>query len=181
LAAADRQFGSSDRRVARLTDKSGMLDIDGRERVEQALDDFERRFPQLFAAVYTDRLDDPGQLRTYGFWLLNRGVFEHIPPGLGNESGILLLLDPVSKSAGFTFGYLLDPYLDENDTFECLARAHSHFLEGNHPEGILKALHQLEWFLRRRALQARRNLYPFERRVQPAITARPTPPAASAR
>lgn len=170
MAAADRQFGANDRRVARLTDRSGMLDIDGREQVERALDAFERRFPQLFAAVYTDRLDDPGQMRTYGFWLLNHGVFEHIRPGLGNESGILLLLDPVSKSAGFTFGYLLDPYLDENDTFECLARAHSHWLEGRNAEGITKAIRQLEWFLRRRSTQARRNLYPFERRVSPAIT-----------
>ena len=79
-----------------------------------------------------------------------------------------MLIDAESKTAGITFGYLLDPFLEEGDTFDCLTRAHSHWLEGRYADGIIKAIIQLELVLRKRCHQARRDRERFERKVLPA-------------
>jgi hypothetical protein len=131
------------------------------------MDRFGRRFPQLFVAVYTGSLGEIGQLRQFGFWLLNRAAFEDVPLEKPNAAGILLVIDPESKAASMSFGYLLDAYLDERDTFECLSRGHSHWLEGRYADGLVKALSQLESLLKTRALQARWDRDRFERRVAP--------------
>ena len=126
---------------------------------------FMEKFPQLFVAVYTGSLGETGNLRQFGFWLLNRGVFEDVPVDRPNEAGILLVIDPDSKSAGISFGYLLDAFLDEQDTFECLSRAHSYWLQGHYADGVLRCLSQLKKLLERRSTQARRDEERFERKV----------------
>ncbi len=167
LADADGWFGGRERRVHSLADTAGVLRRGERERVEAAIDQFKRRFPQLFVAIYTAALGEVAALRPFGFWLLNRATFDEVAPATSNAAGILLTLDPESKAAGLTFGYLLDPYLEEADTFECLSRAHSHWLEGRYADGMIKALNQLSGVLRKRCRQARRNPQRFERKVQP--------------
>jgi hypothetical protein len=107
-------------------------------------------------------------IRQFGFWLLNRAAFEDLPPDKPNEAGILLTIDPESKAAGIVFGYLLDPFLDENDTFECLTRAHAYWLEQRYAEGLTRALLHLESLLCRRSRQARRDPEQFLNKVTPA-------------
>jgi len=167
LADAEGWFGGMELNLRCLADTAGLLRYGERERVEAALDQFKRRFPQLFVAIYTTTLGEVDALRPFGFWLLNRASFEALPPGTSKAAGILLTIDPESKAAGITFGYLLDPFLEEADTFDCLARAHSHWLEGRYADGMLKALAQLSWVLRKRCRQARRNPARFERKVRP--------------
>jgi hypothetical protein len=84
-----------------------------------------RRLPQVFVAVYTGAMGEVTNMRQFGFWLLNRTTFEDLPAERTNDAGILLLIDPESKTAGMLFGYLLDPCLDESDTFGCLSRGHA--------------------------------------------------------
>jgi len=168
LAELDQRFGSDDVRLGSLADTAGLLRRRERERVEQAMERFNHRFPQLFIAVYTGSLGEIGQLRQFGFWLLNRAAFEDVPLEKPNAAGILMLIDAESKTAGITFGYLLDPFLEEGDTFDCLTRAHSHWLEGRYADGIIKAIIQLELVLRKRCHQARRDRERFERKVLPA-------------
>lgn len=126
-----------------------------------------RRFPQLFVAVYTGALGEVANIRQFGFWLLNRSAFEDLPPDKPNEAGILLTIDPESKAAGFVFGYLLDAFLEEADTFECLSRAHAYWLEGRYAEGVIRALLHLETLLCKRCRLARRNPDHFARKVLP--------------
>jgi hypothetical protein len=64
-----------------------------------------------------------------------------------------------------TFGYLLDPFIEEQDTFDCLSRAHSYWLEGRYAEGLLKCLVQLRKLLSKRSRRARRDPEWFERKV----------------
>lgn len=128
---------------------------------------FHRRFPQLFVAVYTGSLGELANLRQFGFWLLNRAAFEDVPVEKPNEAGILIVIDPESKAAGMTYGYLLDAFLEESDTFECLSRAHAYWLEGRYAEGLLRVLAHLEVVLRKRGRQARRDPERFERKVMP--------------
>lgn len=164
---ADERFGHEDVRLRCLTDSAGILRRGDRERVEEAMERISRRVPQVFVAVYTGALGEVANIRQFGFWLLNRSAFEDVPIEKPNEAGILLTIDPESKAAGMVFGYLLDPFLEESDTFECLTRAHSSWLEERYADGILKALAQLEGILCKRSRQARRDPEYFQRKVLP--------------
>lgn len=167
LADADQRWGAEDVRLRCLTDAAGIMRRGERERVESAMERISRRFPQVFVAVYTGALGEVSNIRQFGFWLLNRSAFEDLPAGKPNEAGILLTIDPESKAAGFVFGYLLDAFLEEADTFECLSRAHAYWLEERYADGIVKALFHLEGILAKRSRQARRDPEHFQRRVVP--------------
>jgi len=167
LHEADERFGGGEVSLRRLTDGAGLLRKRERAKVEAALARFDAKFPQLFVAVYTGVLGEVSNLRQFGFWLLNRAAFEDVPVHKPNEAGILLTIDPESKGAGMVFGYLLDPFLEEGDTFDCLSRAHAHWLEGRYGDGIVKLLSHLESVLKRRSRQARRDPEKFERRILP--------------
>ena len=157
IADADASFGLQAARLRRLTDKAGVLRCGDRERVEAALERISRRLPQLFAAVYTGALGEAAHIRQFGFWLLNRATFVDVAAGQPNDAGILLTLDPAAKTAGMVFGYLLDPYLEESDTFECLSRGHAYWLEERYADGFVNALSHLEGVLCKRSRQARRH------------------------
>lgn len=167
IADVDERFGAEAVRLRCLSDTAGVLKSADRERVEEAMERISRRFPQVFAAVYTGALGEVSNIRQFGFWLLNRAAFEDLPVEKPNEGGILLTIDPASKAAGFVFGYLLDPFLDEMDTFECLSRAHAYWLEERYAEGIIKALAHLEGILGKRSRQATRDPEHFLRKMLP--------------
>ncbi|MBX3739352.1 MAG: TPM domain-containing protein [Akkermansiaceae bacterium] len=167
LADADAHFGEDEVTLRSLTDAAGLLRRGGRRKVEAAMEEIGRRFPQVFVAVYTGPLGEVANIRQFGFWMLNRAAFEDVPVGKPNEAGILFTIDPESKAAGVTFGYLLDPYLEEADTFDCLSRAHSHWLDGRYADGLVKAIRHLGTILAKRSRQARRDPEKFERKVLP--------------
>ena len=169
LADADLLFGTCGPRVRCLADAAGLLRQVERVEVEHELRRFRELFPQLFLAVHTAVLPVPASLRQFGFWLLNRALFEDAGEGRPNAAGLLLVIDAESKCAGLTFGYLLDPFLGEADTFRCLARAHPFLLEGDYRRGIGVVWLGLVRLLRRRCRQARRN----PRRFGPAAGAVP--------
>ena len=167
MADADNRFGGEDLRLRCLTDSAGILRRGDRERVEQAMQRIAKRFPQIFVAVYTGALGEVAHLRQFGFWLLNRSAFEDVPAEKPNEAGILLTIDPESKAAGMVFGYFLEPFLEESDTFDCLSRAHAYWLEGRYAEGIIRVLQHLEGILAKRSRQARRDPGHFQHKVRP--------------
>ncbi len=165
LADADRLFGDGEVKLRSLTDTAGIFRRNERDRIEDVMEGFGISFPQMFVAVYSGSLGETGNLRQFGFWLLNRGVFEDVPVEKPNEAGILFVIDPDSKAAGMSFGYLLDPFFEEQDTFECLSRAHSYWLEGRYAEGLVKAVNHLEKLLRSRSRQVKRDPEKYERKV----------------
>lgn len=164
LADADALFGNEEIKLRSLTDAAGIFRRQERDMLEQAMDRIAHRFPQIFVAIYTGSLGESGQLRQFGFWLLNRGVFEDVPVEKPNENGILIVIDPDSKAAGMTHGYLLDPYLEEKDSFDCLSRAHAYWLEGRYADGAIRSLRALEQLLLKRCRQARRDPEKYERK-----------------
>lgn len=169
LADADARFGSTAQPMLRLTDAAGLFRRHERKRIDGILERFGRRFPQLFIAVYTGSGGGGAYLREFGFWLLNRASIEDLPVGMTNASGVLLVVDPAAKAAAISFGYLLDPYLDQDDTFDCLARAHAWWLEGRNTEGVVRVVAQLESVLMRRSRQASRDPDHFGRKVRSRI------------
>lgn len=167
LADADAAYGHEEVRIRCLTDCAGILRRGDRQRVEAAMEEITRRFPQIFVAIYTGSLGEVSNLRQFGFWLLNRSAFEDVPVDKPNEAGILITIDPESKAAGMVFGYLLDPFLEESDTFDCLSRAHAYWLEERYADGLLRVLLHLDSILAKRSRQARRDSEHFERKVLP--------------
>jgi len=165
IVEADARFGAHGLRLRRLTDTAGILRHGDREQVEAALGRITRRLPQLFAAVYTGALGEAANVRQFGFWLLNRTTFEDVAPDQRNDAGILITLDPESKTAGMVFGYQLDAFLEESDSFDCLSRAHAYWLEERYADGFVKALAHLEAVLCKRSRQARRHPKHFEQKV----------------
>lgn len=146
VSDADRMFGMP-KRIGILSDEAGIIRKHERDRVLLALRHLNQKFPQIFAALHTGASGHIRHLRPFAFWLLNRSTFTDLPESLANQHGILLLLDPAIKSATISFGYMLEPFLDEHDTFECLSRAHAYWLDGHYAEGTLKALAHLEQVL----------------------------------
>jgi len=167
LAEVDAKYGGEDVSLRRLADVAGLIRNRERGKVSAALDGFSRKFPQLFFAVYTGSGQGGGNLRQFGFWLMNRAAFEDVPVDRPNEAGILLVIDADSKSASVTWGYMLDPFLTEEDTFQCLSRAHAYWLEGRYADGTVRVIAQLEKVLKKKAAQARRDPERFERKVAP--------------
>jgi len=165
LADADARYGATEMHVLSLTDSAGILRRGDRVRVEAVMEKITCRFPQIFLAIYTGTLGEIADVRQFGFWLLNRSVLGDVALDKSNDAGIFLILDPESKAAGMVFGYLLDPFLDEVDTFECLSRAHAHWLEGHYADGILRCLTHLDRVLQKRSRQAKRKPKFFERKV----------------
>lgn len=165
LGDADQMFGDGEVKLKSLTDAAGIFRRNERDKLEDAMEAFAKSFPQMFIAVYSGTLGETGNLRQFGFWLLNRGVFEDVAVEKANEAGVLFVIDPDSKSAGITFGYLLDPFFEERDSFDCLSRAHSYWLEGRYAEGLLKSIKRLRSILRKRCRQAKRDPERFERKV----------------
>lgn len=164
LLDADQLFGKEEVKLRSLTDAAGIFRRHERDLLEEVMDRIGHTFPQVFVAIYTGSLGESGHLRQFGFWLLNRGVFEDVPIEKPNENGILIVIDPDSKAAGMTHGYLLDPYLEEKDSFDCLSRAHAYWLEGRYTEGALRSLIALENLLKKRCRQARRDPEKYERK-----------------
>ncbi|MGA0901037.1 MAG: hypothetical protein ACO3SO_11610 [Luteolibacter sp.] len=156
MEIADSQYGGDDWQLRRLTDRAGVLRHDDREKVQLAMGRFSRKFPQLFLAVYTGTPGQPEDLRPFSFWLLNRSAFDDVPVDMPNENGILLSIDPESRCACITHGYLLDEHLNEELTFNCLARAHGHWLEERFADGILRVIGRLEEVLVKASRRARR-------------------------
>jgi len=167
IVDADARFGAGEVRLRCLTDHAGIFRRGDLGKVEAAMELMSRRFPQLFVAVYTGSLGEISNIRQFGFWLLNRSAFEDLPPDKPNEAGILLTIDPESKAAGIVFGYLLDPFLAESDTFECLSRAHAYWLEERYAEGVIRVFLHLRGILEKRSRQARRDPEHFQRKVLP--------------
>lgn len=165
MADADQMFGDGEVKLRSLTDTAGIFRRSERDKLEYAMNDFGENFPQMFIAVYSGTLGETGSLRQFGFWLMNRGVFEDVDMKKPNEAGVLFVIDPDSKSAGITYGYLLDPFFEEHDSFDCLSRAHSYWLEEKYAEGLLKAIKHLKSILRKRSRQAKKDPERFERKV----------------
>ena len=169
MVEADARFGTQGPRLRRLTDKAGILRQEDREQVEAALDRITRRLPQLFAAVYTGALGEAANIRQFGCWLLNRATFEDVAADQSNDAGILITLDPESKTAGMVFGYQLDAFLEESDSFDCLSRAHAYWLEERYADGFVKALTHLEGVLCKRSRQALRHPKHFQQKVSVSV------------
>ena len=173
LAVTDEVFGSDDVLLERVTDAAGVLSEGEMERMELALLQFERRFPQLFAAVYCGALPRQTSLRQFGFWLLNRAAVCELDVTRANDHGAMFVIDAHGRSAALVTGYFLECYLDERDARAVLEAGRREFHGGLWAAGVCQALRELTARLRRRAAEAAKSPGRFAPAKPPA---EPAPP-----
>lgn len=167
LSDLDGVFGAGEVRLTALTDAAGVLKNKEREAARKLLDRFQSKFPQLFFAVYFGTFKELPSLRQFGFWLLNRGAFEDIDVSRPKEAGLLLSVDVGGKSAGMTFGYTLQPFLDDDLTFKALSAAHPYFLQGQWLRATEMVVKRMTRILVRQSRRAKRDPEAFAP-LQPA-------------
>ena len=153
----DALFGDEDVRVAALSDAAGALRARERKALRLKMNEFESRFPQLFFVVYVGAFEEVSHLRQFGFWLLNRGAFVDVEVSRPNACGIRLTLDVAGKAAGLTYGYAVQPFFEDDDTFCALSAAHPHFLQGHYHKGIETVLQKMTKLLAARSRRARKD------------------------
>lgn len=153
----DELFGFEDIKLSCFTDAAGVFRKKERECVAKVVERFNKQFPELFIAVYFSALGDATSIRQHAFWLLNRSIFEDTGSERLNSGGVILLVDVASKEATISYGYRVEPYLNEEDTFRMLSAAHPSFLQGQYLQAVSSIGKKLAAHLRKRSRQARRN------------------------
>lgn len=162
---ADALFGVYDIRLSKMSDVAGVLRYRERKVVRHLLDGFERRFPQLFFSAYYGAEEDSPCIRQFGVWLLNRGVFEDVKNERRNEAGIILTINVATKSAGISYGYFLEPYLNEQVTFDALSRAHPYLLQSDYQQATEIIVDYIEKVLIKESKKVKRNRKAYENRI----------------
>lgn len=171
LAVAMRDFGAEPPELRLGSDPAGLLRLQEKKLLDAAIERFGKKFPQYFFAVYCGAFREQEDLRCFGFWALNRAVWQDLPEGKRSDGGIMLVLDAERKLASITFGYALDPYLTEEDTFACLEQGHPEWLERRYLQGICDVIEATGEVLRSRCWKARWFTRSYAKRVQaPAST-----------
>lgn len=149
MTDVDTLFGAEDVILKKFTDAAGVLRMKEREAIRAVMEDFEKRFPQLFFAIYVAAFDEIPSLRQFGFWLLNRAAYSDVGLDRPNENGILIVIDVNGKAAAISFGYSLMPYLNEDNTFEALSEAHPFLIQGEYLKAFKAVIKRTESTLKK--------------------------------
>lgn len=152
----DRLYEGFVRQVGRLYDGAGVLRVHERRLVMDALQRIERAFPQLTVALATVPLNDEQNVRSYGFWLMNRGDFGERPESALDGGIVLLIVDAEQKQACIHLGYLLEAGVTEKAAFEALEPAHPYLLEANFSRAFELMLSGVNKLLKRAYRRTRR-------------------------
>ena len=77
----------------------------------------------------------------------------------------MLSVDVGGKSAGISFGYRLQPFLDDDLTFKALSAAHPYLLQGQYLKATEVVVKRMSKILRKQSARAKRD--PDQYRPQP--------------
>lgn len=135
-------------RLDRLTDAAHCLRLGDRRKLEVKLDDFERRFPQVFFAVYFGVLPQGVKVSEAGFWLLNHAAFGTHDIAKRNEFGVILVIDPAVGHACFTLGYALEALAERIGFSAVLDRLKPSLARSEYGEAVSIAIDQIDRTMR---------------------------------
>lgn len=157
LEQLDELYARFDRTVRRPYDAAGVLRVPERKLVAKWIARAERAFPQLYFSVATCSLRDEQNVRSFGFWLMNRGRFEDIPESAREDGCVMLLIDVNRKEVCLMVGYLLDVGMTEEAAFEALTVGHPYLLEANYMQAIEIMLGSVRRYVKRLRKEAIRS------------------------
>lgn len=135
-------------RLERLTDAAHCISLRDRRKLEARLDDFERRFPQVFLAVYFGVLPQGLRVAEVGFWLLNHAAFGTHDISKRNEFGIVIVVDPAASTACFSLGYAVEALADQIKPVDILERMRGSLTLSHYAGAVEKAVCLLDRRLR---------------------------------
>lgn len=135
-------------RLDRLTDAAHCLHLSERRKLEAQLDDFERRFPQVFFAVYFGVLPQGLKVSEVGFWLLNHAAFGTHDIAKRNEFGMVLVIDPAAGAACFSLGYAIEALGDKTGIAAVLVRMKKLLANSQYGDAVERAIRELDHCLR---------------------------------
>jgi hypothetical protein len=156
LDQLDEVYEGFDTIVRRPHDAAGVLRLADRKKVSKWISRAERAFPQLYFCVVTCSLADDQNIRSYGFWLMNRGIFQSIPESASKEGCVMLVIDVNRKEVCLHLGYLLDTAMNEKESFDALTAGHPYLLESNFMQSIEVMLVGVRKYVKRLRRKARR-------------------------
>lgn len=107
-------------RLERIIDAAHCLRLEDARQIEVVLDNYERSFPQAFFAIYLGVLPNNLTVAELGFWLLNQGAFNTHSVNRRNDYGIILVVDPSTKTASVTLGYSIERCFSTKDVSSIL-------------------------------------------------------------
>lgn len=154
-------------RLDRVTDAAHCLRLEELRSVEIVLDDFERRFPQAFFAIYLGILPANLSAGELGFWLLNQGAFNTHSIGRRNDFGMVFVVDPSAKIASLSLGYAVEACFTAGQIKKLLNKAAKALPRGAFGLAIETACHECSRVLRR---HARRTNWRPETSLESALT-----------
>ncbi|MDA0813930.1 MAG: TPM domain-containing protein [Verrucomicrobia bacterium] len=159
LAYLDAQFGEDAVVLERLTDAVDCIQPEMQQRIEDALDQFEKQFPQLFIAIYAGALPELTDIRQFAFWLLNRATVPSLDNSRPNENGALFVLDLNSMSVSMTLGYFIEPYFSDHELLTLLRQGHPDLQSGDYGSALLGILGNFSKLLKGKSKAARKGQY----------------------
>ncbi|WP_166647279.1 TPM domain-containing protein [Prosthecobacter fusiformis] len=142
-------------RLERLTDNANCLSLKEHRALEIVLDDFERRFPQCFFAIYLGTLPASLTAADLGFWLINHGAFHTQQIAKRNDFGTALVIDCQRHVAALTLGYALESHIHEAELRHILSQMNSFLNRRRYGQALENAV---GLFGRRLAQSATRTL-----------------------
>ncbi|MDB6070362.1 MAG: Psb32 and founding protein of phosphatase [Verrucomicrobiales bacterium] len=129
---------------AGLHDEAGLLNARETRQVKRALVQFCGRFPQVHVAFLIKEPPTVVPLRTWTFWLFNRGHFSTaLDKGFVNRD-MLLVLDPVARRMALTVGYGLEPFVGQRDLSAALDSGRAALEAGDWAEACCQVLVALD-------------------------------------
>jgi uncharacterized membrane protein YgcG len=146
LRRLDAKFGAIPMHSRYLTDRSGRLPRAAIAKLRDALQLFERKFPQSLFSVFIIDLPPNAAVNEYAFWLANRARFSPIEAVGAENFDLLLVVDSAANTAAFTVGYGLEKYLSEDDLDDALTAALPDLWKGDLASGIRICI---DWMTRR--------------------------------
>ncbi|TLD69041.1 hypothetical protein FEM03_19425 [Phragmitibacter flavus] len=144
-------------RLGRLTDRAHCLRLGDSRDLEECLEEFEVRFPQVFVAVYFGVLPASLSMNELTFWLLNHAAFDTDDFQRLNEFAMVLVIDPVAKVAALNVGYALEGALPQRFLMSILTHLRTPLWHGEYVSAVEEVLKRISRRLRR-----------FGKRVVPA-------------
>lgn len=156
-SVSSERHGSHWVRLERLTDAAHCLRLSDKRSIENCLDDFERRFPQVFLAIYMGVLPDGVTVGEVGFWLLNHAAFETNDLRKRNEFGIILAIDPAAGNASMSLGYCIEGLGNRFDAAAVLSKMHARLKASDYSGAIKLAIKETQRRLQKCGTPERQN------------------------
>lgn len=131
-----------------ILDIAGVLNNESRKQLRKTIQSQMKQFVGINLAISFISLKNDQTLETYGFWLINQGIFHQngrLQNGAEEGQGrVIIIVDVENKQVGISYGYLLDGCIRDKENFNILSAGHASLLEGDMLQGSILIISALK-------------------------------------